>query len=742
MKRWLFAAAAALVALPLVLWALAVLWPGRPPGQGYGPRADLVVLAGDGSPLGEVAHPSRRAGPWLGPEEIPPLVKAAALAAEDRRFYHHPGLDPLALLRAAWQNLKAGRVVSGGSTITMQLARLEHPAPRSLAVKLREMARALWLEARLSKDQILCQYLNRAPFGGPLVGLAAACRELLGKQPARLSPAEAALIMALPQDPSRLLRPASRPRLRARRNRILRAMAAAGAIDQATLAQALEAPLDLKPPPPPPLPAPHFVRELARRLPPAAPRVVRTFLDPGLQARIGALVAATCQERRGRGLRQAAVLVLRNRDRAVLAWVGSADWRDPDGGQVDGVLASRSPGSALKPFLYALALEGGHNLAEVIPDQPLTLAVAGGAYRPVDYDGRERGAVRLRVALASSLNLPALRLAREMTPAAFLARLHRLGLRLPRSAQHYGLGLVLGDGEVSLLNLTAAYAALAAGGRYSPPLLWQGQARPAPQPVFSPAAARLVADALADDRARALGFGRHGVLELPFPAAVKTGTSQQHRDNWCLGFTQQFTVGVWVGNFQGRPMAGISGVTGAGPLWRQVMLLLHQDRPGRLPPWPPGMVRRRVCAQSGCLPAPGGACPTVEEVFAPGTLPKETCPLHGPRQAEAPAAVPRTRQGSLTLLVPAPSAVYALDPDLSPRLQVLALKAQAPGRTTGATWRVDGRSLATAGQPLEARLPLTPGRHTVEVRAWGDWGQAQARAHFTVLGAPPPPTAR
>jgi penicillin-binding protein 1C len=509
-------------------------------------------------------------------------------------------------------------------------------------------------------------------------------------------------------------------------------MAKAGDLNQTSLSQALASPLRLNDMPAVITPAPHFIRQLAKSLPRGAPRLVHTHINPGLQNRISALAAATCQARRQEGLRQAAVLVLRNRDRAVLAWVGSADWHDPAGGQVDGVLARRSPGSALKPFLYALALESGRSLGDVIADEPMTLPVSGGSFRPVDYDGKERGPVRLRVALASSLNLPALRLARELTPAAFLLHLRKLGMRLPKSAEHYGLGLALGDGEVSLLELTTAYSALASEGEFLAPMMWQGQNRAAARQVISAAAARLVTDALADDRARETGFGRHSVLELPFPAAAKTGTSQQHRDNWCLGFTEEFTVGVWVGNFQGKPMTGISGVTGAGPLWRQVMLLVHQNRPTRLPPWPPGLKRHTVCSLSGALPARGGSCPILEEYFAPGTTPKDTCPLHGPQMAGVKSP-PQTKP-FLTLLVPAPGAVYALDPDVPPELQVLPLKAKAPGPVRGAAWKVNGKQLPPEGVPLEARMNLKPGRHTVELAVWGDWGRAQTKAQFTVRG--------
>ena len=716
----------------LAFWLGLVLWPGRLPGCGYGPGADRLVLASGGELLAELAGSARRAGPWLSPGEIPEVVKAAALAAEDRRFYYHPGVDPLAVLRAAWVDLRAGRVVTGASTITMQLARLQRPGPRGWGRKLAEAWQALWLEWRLSKEEILCQYLNRAPFGGPLVGLGAASRELLGKDPSRLAPQEAALLLALPQDPARLLRPSQRGRLRARRDAILRAMHRAGALGAAALARALAAPVDIRRLPRAPVEAPHFLRALAARLPALAPARVRTYLDAGLQRRVQALVRSLCRGRREQGLRQAAVLVLDNRRGGVLAWVGSADFRDPVSGQVDGVLARRQPGSSLKPFIYALALERGYTLADRLEDEPLTLAVQGGAFRPVDYDGRHRGAVSLRVALASSLNLPALRLTAALTPAAVLERLRELGFRLPRKADFYGLGLALGDGEVSLLELTRAYSALARGGVLKPVRFWQGQEQGEERRVFSPAAARLVADVLSDDRARSLGFGRHGILELPFPAAVKTGTSQQHRDNWCVGFTRDYTVGVWVGNFEGRPMAGISGVTGAGPLWRQVMLLLHRDQPGKLGPWPPGMVRMMICSQSG-RPA-GPLCPSArEEIFAPGSLPRGTCPLHRPRLARGEEPETARNRPGLSLLVPAPGAVYALDPDVPPALQVLACQAQ--GEVARARWFMDGRPLAPGDDPLQARVRLVPGRHLVELRAWDSGGREhRVRASFLVLG--------
>jgi penicillin-binding protein 1C len=401
---------------------------------------------------------------------------------------------------------------------------------------------------------------------------------------------------------------------------------------------------------------------------------------------------------------------------------------DPEAGQVDGVLALHQPGSALKPFLYSLALERGYTLATVLRDEPLALPLEGGAaFRPADYDRLHRGPVSLRVALASSLNLPALRLAQDLGAQALLARLRDLNLGLPQSAEHYGLGLALGDGEVSLLELAQAYAALANGGAWAPARLWRGQAMEQPRPVIEAQAAALVNAALSDDRARALSFGREGVLALPFAAAVKTGTSQHHRDNWCLGYTADYTVGVWAGNFEGQPMRGVSGVSGAAPLWRQVMLLLHRERPGGLPA-APGLRKLWVCPESGLLATP--ACPArEEEEFAPRTPPPGACGLHGALAGPAPPAPPR-----LSLLAPVAEGVYALDPDVDPSLQVLTCRAVAEGQVSGAGWRLDGRELPPGPEPLRARLGLTPGRHRLEVRAWGSGGEAVLEAGFTVVG--------
>jgi penicillin-binding protein 1C len=701
--------------ISLCLWLLLAFTVQPPFVPGYHSGHYRTVLDADHNLIARINHPDIRAGRWL--KEVPPLLRAAAVAAEDRRFYSHPGIDLLSLGRAWWQNWRQGEVVSGASTITMQLARLERPAARDYYNKLREVGRALWLELHYSKDDILTWYLNMAPFGGSLVGLSAASEFLFHKDPWRLSPAEAAALLALPQDPSRLLRPQNRARLLARRDHILRAMAEMGTLREAELAQALEEPLHIEAPPPAPLPAPHFSRALSRILPDDAPEEIVSYLNPAWQSRISYLVKNLCAHMVSQGLRQAAVVVLRNRDRAVMAWVGSADFDNPDSGQVDGVLSLRQPGSALKPFLYALALEQGYSLAQPLDDSPFLLNTADGTYRPRDYDGRYHGQVSLKTALASSLNLPALRLAYNISPAAVLDTLRSLGFTLPYSPQHYGPGLALGNGEVTLLALSNAYATLASQGLWQEPRLWQGQELSPRIQALSPQASALITHVLADDQARALGFGRNGILKLPFPAAVKTGTSQHHRDNWCVGYTKDYTVGVWAGNFSGQPMLGVSGVSGAAPLWRQVMLLVHENFYGSLPLDPPGIRRVKVCLDSGLNPGPN--CPRTGEELAMRSL--ADCPLHEAEQKPLSSA-------ALRLNNPAPGGVYALDPDISPERQALTCSLRGLPEDGEAAWFLNGRELA--GQGRSYRLLLTPGHHTLAAESGGK----RVEVSYTVLG--------
>ena len=666
-------------------------------------------------------RPARRSERPLA--EFSPRLAAAVLAAEDQRFRFHPGFDPLAFLRAAWRNLRAGHIESGGSTITMQLARLNrglYPGPRTIKRKIKEVWWALLIERHNSKDRILAEYLNRVPCGRLTEGFAAAAEVYLGRSVRDLSWAESAFLAGLPASPG-ALNPYKDPRpALARRGLILQRLARQGRLSGPELARAEAEPLALASGSGPFL-APHFVSRVRRGFGPSPPPIVTTTLDMDLQVQIENIVRETVQNFRAQGLNQAAVLVLSHPGRQVLAWAGSADFFADDEGQNDGVLALRQPGSALKPFLYAAAFDAGLiHPASLLSDAAADYPARGGGFSPSNYSRTVHGPVTARLALASSLNLPAIRLAASFGLDLFLNRLKALGLTsLNQSAAHYGLALALGGGEVRLLDLTLAYAALADGGIWRPEVILKDPlARPGPaEPVYSPEAAFLVTDILSDPLARLTGFGEGGALHPPYPAAVKTGTSRSFRDNWCLGYTTGFVVGVWAGDFQARPMNDISGVTGAGTIWRRVSdLLAEKIRPGEFPP-PPGLTSRDVCPRSGLLAGPH--CPNRKrELFK--LPPPETCRHVDMNKAGEPPQPVLGRAEGFGLLRPQNGEIYALDPGLNALTQKLKAQARNDGETDELVWLLNGRELKreamSEGGLSHCLVPLERGQSRLEVR--------------------------
>ncbi|MDR2422743.1 MAG: penicillin-binding protein 1C, partial [Deltaproteobacteria bacterium] len=561
--------------------------------------------------------------------DFSPTLIAAVLAAEDRRFYWHLGFDPLAAARALGQNLAAQKVVRGGSTVTAQLARLSlglYPGPRTLRRKLKEFWTALLIERHHDKDEILAAYLNAVPTGPFRWGLATAARDYLGKDAALLSPAEAAFLAALPKNPNQT----DLDKLRNRQKWILGRLKDQGFLSEADRQRALVEALSPISPQNPYL-APHFVARLRQAATAAAgPKAnpgqpLRSSLDLELQTQAQRLVSETVAAWSRQGLTQAAVVVLSLPDREVLAWVGSADFFDRAEGQNDGVLALRQPGSALKPFIYQQALEEGLiTAATLLNDEPTSYDGGVGSFTPRNYGEGFHGRIPARVALASSLNVPAVQLLNALGPGKAIRRLNSLGFSFKEDADLYGLGLTLGAGEVSLLALTNAYATLALGGRDGQPTFRPGPENPAGSLDLDPGASFIVNHILADDEARAVGFGRRGVLATSYPSSVKTGTSQNFRDNWAVGFTDGFIVGVWAGNFQARPMSEVSGVTGAGRLWRRLADYLAQKKPPKPLKVPPGVVKASVCPITGLLKGPN--CPNgVSEYFLAQSLPPGVC---------------------------------------------------------------------------------------------------------------------
>ncbi|MEO6989912.1 MAG: penicillin-binding protein 1C, partial [Candidatus Baltobacteraceae bacterium] len=606
------ALAAALIALAATCLVF------RPIGVGDLAREGRTATFVDryGTTLGTLLdHQGRRHVPVrLG--SIAPSFVRAIVAAEDARFFQHGAIDGLAAVRAFAQGARRGRIPGGASTIEMQLARLMRPVAGGWRGKLRETWLAARIELGSNKREILEAYVNRVPMGENVVGIEAAAQTYFGVPASALDLAESAFLAAIPNDPGGLDPYRHFAAARRRERYVLRRMVAAGAIDERQADLAADERLALRPRGGGIAAAPQFLFWLAPQAPVAAGPVVKTTLDAPLQRFVQAQARDVTRALAGHDAHQASVVVVDNDTGAILAYVGSADYfADDELGKNDGVRALRQPGSTLKPFLYELALETrAIRPTTILLDVPSAYAIPGGKlYAPSDYDGVFSGPVRVRIALADSLNVPAVRVLARVGTGAFLARLHELGfVKLDRPASYYGLGLTLGGGEVSLFELVRAYIALARGGDAIPLVGLLAAERTHPVRARDPSWA-LVTDMLADRHARAGAFGVDSILALPFPAAVKTGTSSDFRDTWTVGFTRDYTVGVWVGNFDGSPMRRIAGVSGAGPLWNRIMLHLAErdGEPGAFDS-PRGFLRRAICRDTGLRPGPGCGA-TVEE---------------------------------------------------------------------------------------------------------------------------------
>ncbi|MEI6419349.1 MAG: penicillin-binding protein 1C [Sphingomonadales bacterium] len=678
-------------ALPLALLALvlALLLASRPApvpdfaALSHQPLpAESQLLARDGRLLDarRTDNGPRRLA-WVPLAAISPELTRRLVAAEDRRFWQHHGIDWRAVAGSVRAGL-AGRGWRGASTISMQLAALIDPrigaaGQRGPLAKLRQWRAARAIEARWTKPQILEAWANLLPFRADMQGVGAAAQGLAGKAPAALSPAESAILVAL------VRRPSARPDAVVRR--ACRTLPDAVCAEITAFAPQLLARR---------LPAAGtgLAPQLAARLlPDGPPRSLRTTIDLDVQKLATAALSAQLARLSPRNARDGAAIVVDNDTGEILAWVGAAG-PSSTAPQVDGVTAPRQAGSTLKPYLYALALERRLlTAASILDDSPVDLDTANGLYVPQNYDRQFRGPVSVRSALGNSLNVPAVRALVLTGVDGFRDRLFDLGFRgLTRDGDYYGFSLALGSAEVTLLEQAAAMRALLRVGQVQDLRVLPGPAPPLRQ-LGEAAAFAIIRDIIADSAARTATFGEDNGLALPFAAAVKTGTSKAMRDNWCVGGSGRFTVAVWVGNFEGDPMLGVSGVTGAAPAWRAIMLALHRTPPAGFA-LPPGVQRRRVAFQPAVEPPR-------QELFLPGTW----APLF--QLATPEQAAPR-------LLNPGDGTVLALDPDIPPARQRLTIRAR--GALSGLEIRVDGRSLGPA--PVQLWAPV-PGRHLVQLAA-------------------------
>jgi penicillin-binding protein 1C len=673
---------------------------------------------------GEVVH-ERRVDPhgrrlaWTALADISPALQAAVIVSEDRRFYRHRGVDVLAILGAVARWPTEG-VRRGASTISMQLVNFIHPelrqrhGSRTLARKWRQIQRAWSLERAWTKAEILEAYLNLVSYRGELQGVAAAASGLFAKAPHGLAEAEAAVLAALLRGPNAA--PAAVTR---RAWALVRAQQwsvayedLTAAVDRALQTASASASMVAL--------APHLAQRLLQA---AHATPLRSTLDRRLQAMVTAALKLHLLAIRSQGVHDGAVLVADNQRGEVLAYVaGSGDLSSAR--YVDGIQARRQTGSLLKPFLYGMALDGRLlTPASLLEDEPLQVPVEDGLYRPRNYDERFRGLVSVRTALAGSLNIPAVRTLALVGTEAFALQLRRLGLEAAvESGEYYGPSLALGSVDASLWELVNAYRTLANGGVWSPlRVLDIADDVSEDRWLYSAEAAFLVSQILSDRESRSHTFGLENPLSTRFWSAVKTGTSKDMRDNWCIGYTGQYTVGVWVGNLSGGPMRQVSGVAGAAPVWLEVVNWLHRQSPSFASPPPAEVVAREVGF-------PNDVEPRRREWFLRGTEPG------------FPAII--LAAGEPKIEAPSAGEVIALDPDIPPAYQRVLFRAREANATV--RWRLNGRDLGPAAgawlwQPV-------PGQHTLSLvddqeRPW-DTVTFEVRPLVTTVDrprSPPPP---
>ena len=627
---------------------------------------------------------------WTRLQDISPALIKAILLAEDRRFHEHGALDLQAVLGAisAWAR---GGQLRGASTITMQLATLLEqkqpgsPPARSIRKKFRQISVALALERQWEKSEILEAYLNLVSFRGELQGIAATARALFDKHPSGLSESESIILSALLPAPN-----ADRQRLSRRACAIAEAggFATPCATLQTLTGEVLKQPTGER------LTEAHWAPTLARRFLQHPGERVTTTLDLRWQQSAEDAVQQQLAGLGGRNVRDGAAVILDNATGEVLAYVASAGSQSTSA-QVDGIIARRQAGSTLKPFLYGMALEQQFiTAASVLDDSPVNLETSNGLYIPQNYDHDFKGPVSVRTALASSLNVPAVRTLILVGVERFRDRLEELGYRgLTEDGEYYGFSLALGSAEVSLLEQVNAYRALANGGIWSPMRFLPDSAPNGDETrrVMSAEATYLITDILSDNAGRSVTFGLDSPLATRFWSAVKTGTSKDMRDNWCIGFSRRYTVGVWVGNFEGDSMQDVSGISGAAPAWAAIMSQLHAEQPGSAPEPPEGIVRQAIRFE-----------PAIEP-------PRDEWFMEGTETALIQAAPENSHQMSLES--PPDGIIIALDPDIPPANQKIQFRAKGGEQ---AIFMLDEEPMGPASTPYPWRP--SPGPHVLKLR--------------------------
>ncbi|GBL36901.1 penicillin-binding protein 1A [Anaerolineaceae bacterium] len=776
---------AALPGLFLAAGAAALLWYAHTapamPGLLPPPAAPSTkILARDGRLLYEVASSAGVHHTPLTLAQIPSACRQATIATEDATFYSNPGVEWRGILRALWINVRGGQTIAGGSTITQQVVRnlLLPPAARSartLERKLHESLLAWRLTRTLPKARILELYLNNIDYGNLALGLQAAAQTYFGKDAAELDLAECALLAGLPQAPAQHNPLANPAAAQTRQRVVLGLMHKAGFIDTAGAAAALREPLQYAPAPFP-ITAPHFVFQVLAQLQQqygaaalASGLTVTTTLDIDLthsaeQIMRRRLAQLADSKTGSHNSGNAALVAVDPRTGQVLALVGSIDYFDRAiSGAINMALAPRQPGSTLKPLTYALAFDPARcppaaancpwTAATQLPDLPTSFVTTEGrAYTPQNYDRKFRGPVLARAALGNSLNIPAVLALQEVGVAGLQRMARAMGITTLAATKSPGLALTLGGGAVRLTELTAAYGVFATGGMLLPQTLIMsvhaadGTLLSSRQPIHATRAldariAFIITNILADNNARSAAFGAASVLNIGRPAAVKTGTTTNWRDNWTVGYTPELAVGVWVGNADNSPMRNVAGISGAAPIWHDFMRTALRGKAAGTFMQPAGLVRRNICAGSGAQPT-ATCIQRTTEIFISGTEPREligvdavtefyasdsgllAANLPAAREPAAVLAVPASNDaqspivgGAPQLRIAAPDAasVYRLSARLPAANQLLPLRILSAAAITNVTILMDGEALAQlSSAPFEVVWQLAAGRHRVE----------------------------
>lgn len=761
---WLRLLAAALL-LGGTGYYLVPLFFALPGALEQGPPRGLLLVDRNGEPVRRFLDNEARAEDPASFAEFSQNLISATVAIEDSRFFHHSGIDFIGLGRAIRDGLMNRRFGSGASTITQQTIKLySPPRPRNLRTKLIEIFTARKLEMFADKETILTAYLNKLPYGNQYTGARAAAQGYFGKPPGDLSVSEAALLAGLPNKPTRYNPWRSLESAKKRQLRVLTRMKEEDYLTEAEFAASLVEALNFLPGPAQTFRAPHFVDLVLGQHPESLLEAenqgvpLRTTLDLKTQefveSTLAAELARLSHEARESNDIQAAAVVIENASGDVLALAGSRSFFHSEAGQLNGAWTPRSAGSTLKPFTYLLALERGKTAATVLADTPIEYITSTGTYQPVNFDRQFQGPVSIRHALANSLNVPAVKLLDEIGGPTLLHELMQgpLGFSsLDESATEYGLGLTLGNAEVRLLELTNAYACLARLGEFRPyRLIRPGQTTPGQSKegqvndttlsgkegtrVFDPAAAWLLADILSDPAARAASFGLNSPLNLPFRCAAKTGTSTDFRDNWTIGYTPDYTVGVWMGRFSNRPLKQVSGAMGAAPIFHRIMVELQRDRESRWYDTPDPAVRLVVDALTGKTPppslTPGRARAEwfIGAYLPPAARPEDYSPDgrtllplsyanwwrsegNNLRELAALVAVTEEKTPPFRIVSPLDGTVAFLDPDLPGKGARFPLRIAGSG-SESITWQSE--SLDIRGDGNQHWAILRPGRHSIE----------------------------